>query len=163
MTFDFKDDTSGYGYSGSENRRGYDSGGYEDKHSPDYGSSSRGGYGDYEDSGGAGFQSKPEEKKPYNSFRESQSMDLNSYTGGRPTSARLRRIRTAGVRPGVNLPTLRWDILIPVAILLIVLVTLYVLRDTITMFISQLLSWVLTLAVIFLILRWLFPGRGRGR
>lgn len=97
-----------------------------------------------------GFQNMPKKSHDY-SPQKPDFMDMpNVYE-----PPRVRRTHTP-----IRIP---WRVVIPVILAIVVLIFLYMNRHAITSFLSQLVSWIIVIAVLAVILKlMLFPGR-RGR
>lgn len=73
-----------------------------------------------------------------------------------PSRSPIRAPRTG---PDLQIP---WRIVIPILLIAAAIALCVVYRDSITEFLSQILTWVIIIIVIFLLLRWLvFGGRRR--
>lgn len=101
--------------------------------------------------GSSGFQNMPKKRHDHSPIQKPNFLDMpNVYE-----PPRVKRTHTP-----ISIP---WRIVIPVILAIAVLTFLYMNRHAITSFLSQLVSWIIVIAVLAAIFKlMLFPG-GRGR
>ncbi len=117
---------------------------------------------DYRDSGyqGAGYQNDDYRDCQNTSLEPRRSHD--DYAISAPTPQPQRR--SAPKRPPVRrAPTssfsIPWNTVLPIIGIICVILFLYLFRSEISAFLSQILSWAITIIIIVLIFRWLFRRR----